>query len=80
MVESRKSSTSQVQELKEKKNKKLTPNQRATLTIMKFLAVPMVGILLFMIGMAIGYKFGGGATGEVFSSTTWRNIFLIIFG
>ncbi|OEF96797.1 DNA-directed RNA polymerase subunit beta [Desulfuribacillus alkaliarsenatis] len=63
-----------------KKKRKLTSGQKALLTTMKILSVPIFAFIMFMIGMATGYRYGGGAAGEVFEGSTWRNIFLIIFG
>jgi len=61
--------------------KKLTKSQKKNIKLLIYFgAIPLLIICLFFLGMAIGYRYGGGAAGEVFSTSLWRNILLIIFG
>ena len=63
-----------------KEKRKISSTQKAILLTMKILFIPVIGFIMFMIGMATGYNYGGGIATEVFEVSTWRNIFLIIFG
>lgn len=65
---------------KTKKKRKLTSGEKTLAAILKFMLLFIVIVIVFMIGMAVGYKYGGGQSGEVFEFSTWRNILFIIFG
>ncbi|OEH85461.1 hypothetical protein BHU72_05080 [Desulfuribacillus stibiiarsenatis] len=65
---------------KPKKKSNLSAQQRKVLFFAKAIGIPLALLSLFFIGMAAGYKYGGGSAGEVFDAETWRNIILIIFG
>lgn len=59
---------------------KARPSKKKSLATIKLIAIPLSALVMFMIGMAVGYRYGGGAAGEVFNLSTWRNILFIIFG
>lgn len=60
---------------------KMTKKQKTIIKLILTLFIfPIVLVCLFMLGMAVGYQYGGGAPGEVFDGNTWRNIIFIIFG
>lgn len=65
---------------KTKKKRKLTSSEKTLVAILKFILFFILVVVVFMIGMAFGYRYGGGQSGEVFEFSTWRNILFIIFG
>lgn len=65
----------------DKNSNKMTKKQKRIIKlILIFFVFPILLVCLFMVGMAVGYQYGGGASGEVFDGNTWRNIIFIIFG
>ncbi|WP_166243575.1 DNA-directed RNA polymerase subunit beta [Paenibacillus turpanensis] len=53
---------------------------RITLRILRVLAVPLLCLICFIVGLSIGFvTIGGGEAGDVFRWGTWKHLYDLVF-